>query len=915
MPDITVRAIQKINKNIRGTVIGFKADNVYGNVTNVNVFALPPDADPTALWDTLLAMKKGKPYKFIEPYTAYDEQVFKGRSDEVTSVLDTIIRQQQVVIYGQAGVGKTSLMAAGLIPKLLKLGVLTIQIQDYAAPVDSIRQALRTHNENIEVELTKEMSLVQMVDAITLATGGTLFLIFDQFELLFDPSIDSARRESLVAALQDLLNAQPPKPVRVIILVREDAMGKLADMQTQLPELLKSPFMLLPLTFATAIEAIKEPLKATDYPVSFAPDSIVDDRIVPDLVEISKSTVKGVHPPYLQIVCSDLYERAHLLHPPQIDTELYGQGAESIIAGYLQKLLHTQLEDIRVVASEVLSLMASPGMGQWVSIQQLQLKGVAPAEMETKVTELLKRLMSAKLVISRIEGSQPSYAFANPTLKELARKLDNAAPRRQAGYELERIWATWLSRNILASREQLRYLEESGTHLTPRSLEALFLLRSAAEREEPTSRWLDWVKADKERALIWQLEGRSVPKDLESSSLTTVQNAGLLLDLETNGANGTPAVDEDVAYGVLAKSAVTHANPAVRQTSALALTVSGRHEALNQLNNALQDKDLKVRRRRWRRAELLGALAEADPKIEELNAKLKYRLRFPIWLWRTSRRVSRDRRRLAWYTLGAAVGAGVGMGLLRGGLTFLINIVKEMDPQNSLQTQRAGIQFGQYFYFAAIVGAFTGFGIAIAKPLSGSQVGGKREPAKTRDSARKAALLAVFTGAFFFGVGHALLMPINAIIFSETPWTFPLGFVAGLGLCLSLYAQPRAGTQLRVREWLLRLTGAALTFVLIQLVFNIVTGANTGIAIAWTGGFYEGNLRLPGLTWWKPFMEGFPCPASREGKRLYSCWADYLGLLDAAMVGIILFIAMTFGLALSRKYLNRHRVEAEYLGE
>src|SRR5882724_607454 len=413
MPDITVRAIQKVNKNIRGTVIGFKAENVYGNVTNVNVFALPPVVDATALWDTLLAKQKRKPYKSIEPYTAYDEGVFKGRSDEVTRVLDTIIKQQQVVIYGQAGVGKTSLMAAGLIPQLLKLGVLTIQIQDYADPVDSIRQALKTHDENIEVELTNERSLVELVDAITQATGGTLFLIFDQFELLFDPSIDNARRETFVLALQELLSAQPPKLLRVIILVREDAMGKMAEMQTRLPELLKCPFMLLPLTYDTAIEAIKGPLQATDYPVSFVPDSIVEDRIVPDLVEISKGTVDGVHPPYLQIVCSELYERAHLLHPPQIKTEIYGQGAESIIAGYLQKLLHTQFEDIRIAASEILSLMASPGMGQWVSIQQLQLKGITPAEMETKVTELLKRLISAKLVIRRMEEGRPSYAFAN----------------------------------------------------------------------------------------------------------------------------------------------------------------------------------------------------------------------------------------------------------------------------------------------------------------------------------------------------------------------------------------------------------------------------------------------------------------------------------------------------------------------
>jgi hypothetical protein len=184
---------------------------------------------------------------------------------------------------------------------------------------------------------------------------------------------------------------------------------------------------------------------------------------------------------------------------------------------------------------------------------------------------------------------------------------------------------------------------------------------------------------------------------------------------------------------------------------------------------------------------------------------------------------------------------------------------------------------------------------------------------------RRGAFLAVFTGALLFGVGHALLMPIGGIIFSDTPWLLPLGFVAGLGLCLALYAQPRAGTMLRVRGWLLRLTGAALTFVLVQLTFNFLTGPDTGTALSWMRSKYERSFEPSTLTRGKSMIEALigasPCRNSDGSLEYYPCWADYLTLADAVLIGIALFVGITFGLSLARKYLSRHRVEAEYLGE
>ena len=59
------------------------------------------------------------PYPGIEPFRFMDQQIFAARDDEIWDLQSSITIYRAVLVYGDSGTGKSSLINAGLIPKIL----------------------------------------------------------------------------------------------------------------------------------------------------------------------------------------------------------------------------------------------------------------------------------------------------------------------------------------------------------------------------------------------------------------------------------------------------------------------------------------------------------------------------------------------------------------------------------------------------------------------------------------------------------------------------------------------------------------------------------------------------------------------------------------------------------------------------
>ncbi|WP_150050364.1 nSTAND1 domain-containing NTPase [Methylomonas rhizoryzae] len=93
-------------------------------------------------------LEHSKSYRYPGPYSFRDDEtdslVFFGRDEEIAEVLNRLLSGKLLVMYAKSGLGKTSLLQAGLFPKLRELNYLPIRLRfiDGKPPLEALRSAV-----------------------------------------------------------------------------------------------------------------------------------------------------------------------------------------------------------------------------------------------------------------------------------------------------------------------------------------------------------------------------------------------------------------------------------------------------------------------------------------------------------------------------------------------------------------------------------------------------------------------------------------------------------------------------------------------------------------------------------------------------------------------------------------------------
>src|SRR2546430_1070591 len=177
-------------------------------------------------------MIRRPPRSTLFPYTTLFRSFF-GREEEVAELARRVQRKLLTLLFGQSGLGKTSILRAGLVPRLRGQGYCPIYVRiDYARdapePAEQIKQAIRQTARlsgewtQVGVAVAGE-SLWEFLhhrdDVLRDESGATLisFLIFDHFEELFtlaqSDEFGRARAARFIAELADLVENRPPKEI------------------------------------------------------------------------------------------------------------------------------------------------------------------------------------------------------------------------------------------------------------------------------------------------------------------------------------------------------------------------------------------------------------------------------------------------------------------------------------------------------------------------------------------------------------------------------------------------------------------------------------------------------------------------------------------------------------------------------
>jgi formylglycine-generating enzyme required for sulfatase activity len=241
-----------------------------------------------------------RPYKFLDYFETADQPIFFGRDEEVNHLVQYIMAHRLTVLFGQSGVGKTSLINAGVIPRLEEEGYTTLYVHVLREPAASIKQAaLQLGQDATSLSSNPQSPSSDLCSFLerTLPSELRLVIFLDQFEEFF-ARLGKATRVAFAEELAICLGSD--LDLRFVLSLRDDYLARLHGLSAQLPDdPLANRFRLENLNAEKARLAITEPAQA--FKLRY------EDELLETLLDDLEQE-EGVEPPQLQIVCHKLYQ-------------------------------------------------------------------------------------------------------------------------------------------------------------------------------------------------------------------------------------------------------------------------------------------------------------------------------------------------------------------------------------------------------------------------------------------------------------------------------------------------------------------------------------------------------------------------------------------------------------------------------
>lgn len=721
-----------------------------------------------------------RPFRFLDAYGPDDANLFVGREQEITTLSQKILAHRLVVLTGASGTGKTSLLLAGVLPRLRAEGWRMIQVRPLGDPFAALQRALAP----LSGDLPAETGLRERILAAEAATDERLVVAFDQFEEFFirlGPQAQSGFIAQLAPCLSD-----PEVDTRFVLSLRDDFFLRLGGFEPQVPGIFHNVFVLNRLRREQALAAVIEPLEKVG--IELQPGLV--ERIVDDLDE------QGIDPPQLQIVCDRLYDDMLARGSRRITVADYERlgGIEELLPAYLSDVL-ARLPQAKPVLE---SLVGDEGLKAVHSLPEIE--GRVGGEVDDLLA-VLEKLIDARLVRSVKENGKPCYELVHDVLAAAIWEWLSEGVREaeRARGILERGLSDWRSSDALLDAQRLDFIAARWPFLEAVDSETqALLLRSAIRLGHDVSRWFERLTdATLNRQVLLELSEHPDP-DTRARAVTSLAD---LVEVDDEG---------DPSLATLRRTSVEDPEAEVRRAAALALHRAQGDAAITHLATRAGESDLVTRSHAVSSLAFLGDAhvrvwphlsTGLRPLVAAGVARLRLVRHWPHWAWRV---------------VGATAGGAFGLGL---GLALHFY----PDPELILINAIYGLLFG------TVAGFGCGLGVALAAVLADG------------DRAIPRAIGGLVGGALGYAVGlqlfqWALLPPT----FPLWPAGLLAGALIGLGLGFSPAGARRASFQViggavggAVGFFVAQLLSWLSWVPLLTLLTGVIAGGMVGIGLVW----------------------------------------------------------------------------------
>jgi len=393
------------------------------------------------------------PYVGLIPYSEEHAHFFFGREAEREIITANLMASRLTVLYGASGVGKSSVLRAGVAYHLRQLaqqnrveyGVPEFAVVVFASwrddPLKSLKARIRdsvalTLNTNKTESPPPSLSLTEACRFWAEQVGGELFIILDQFEDYFMYHPHENGKNRFAAEFPDAVN-RPDLRATFLISIREDGLAKLDLFKGRIPVLFENYLRLEHLSRDAARSAIEMPIyqynrvqagKRRAVRFQHALVKAVLDQVqagqvslgqaeyrAPALGSASPTSGSQVETPYLQLVMNRIWdaEMAAGSHTLRFKTLEGLGGAENIVRTHLDTVLKKRLtRSQRVAAARLFRHLVTPsGTKIAHSMQDLATwVGTKPSKIEPVLQELSAPGVRLLRPVA-VENAQPDQAF------------------------------------------------------------------------------------------------------------------------------------------------------------------------------------------------------------------------------------------------------------------------------------------------------------------------------------------------------------------------------------------------------------------------------------------------------------------------------------------------------------------------
>lgn len=271
-------------------------------------------------------------YPGLRPFEEAEKSMFFGRAIELEELSQAININDLFVIHGESGLGKSSLINAGLIPMLREREYYPILIrfkEKSKSPLQQVTQEVK--------KLMKEHGIDDIAGSeerlwvfIKLLNSKKLkpILIFDQFEEFSYFNVDD--RLKLVKELASLLSSKIPDygrgitwksepdssfswyaqpEVKLLFSLRSDRISILEDFSELMPAMLRSRYQLKPIKLGQVEQIVVMPgvmesfghIQFNSQPFQYQP------ALINDVIEVVKDKKREtVETTQLQMICQEI---------------------------------------------------------------------------------------------------------------------------------------------------------------------------------------------------------------------------------------------------------------------------------------------------------------------------------------------------------------------------------------------------------------------------------------------------------------------------------------------------------------------------------------------------------------------------------------------------------------------------------